>query len=241
MTLWKMRNKNLVIRLRNMNYEFAYVVYLDILGFKRYVYDSVNDTNKISKICDIQKYLLELKKDNRLSKKFTYFLSDSVFIVYPFKENDISTVFWEVAEIQAHLICEGFLIRGGINIGPCYYDENFLFGPVVNDCVEMESSLEKPCVCIDERLIEKYAINSEETSRNFLNLKDEIEDAYLYLKEDKGIRFISHLNDQQLLTNIKDVEISLKSLIEKYINSSDERIRSKYEWFLKQYSKLKNK
>ena len=91
----------------NNNYELCYVAYIDILGFANKVIESVNNKQTLNEIIDLQNYLTNINCSNGISIKKTYFVSDSFFFVFPFTKNEISSVIWEIADMQAHIIDMG--------------------------------------------------------------------------------------------------------------------------------------
>lgn len=214
----------------NNNYKLCYVAYIDILGFTNKVIESVNNVQTLNEIINLQNYLTDIKCKKGISDKKTYFVSDSFFFVFPFENNEISSVIWEIADMQAHIIDMGHLIRGAVTIGKTVYNEKFLFGPSVNEVVALEKKIEYPRVVLSNRLLEEYLINIKNTSFVFNDINDEISDLLDYLSYDKEYKWITHINKQDLTVDREDIKNKLLIMIEKEKNNIDERVKKKYIW-----------
>lgn len=217
-------------------YKLCYVVYIDILGFKNKVQESINDIQVLNEIIDLQNYLTNINCSNGISVKKTYFVSDSFFFVFPFDENEISSVIWEIADMQAHIINMEYLIRGAVTIGETVYNDKFLFGPSVNEVVALEKMIEYPRVVLSNHLLEEYLINIKNARFIYGEIDDEISDLLEYLSYDMEYKWISHINKQDLTIDKVDIKNKLLVMIEKGKHNDNERVRKKYIW-LEEYIK----
>lgn len=216
-------------------YEECYIVYFDILGFKNLVEESKLKKCKFDLILEFQDYILKIKDDKKITNKKIYFLSDSVFMIYSFAENPISSIIWELANIQAYFISKGFLIRGAITIGQVHHNDNNLFGPAVNEVAMIESKIEKPMLVLSQHFFEHYILNLEKMVFVYCNLTQEIKDFQEYLLQDDNYCWIAHINNQDLMIDREETKNSLRELIDSNINNPDEKVKEKYMWLRKIY------
>ncbi len=217
-----------------IGYKTCYVAYFDILGFKNLVFESEKDENKFNDICELQHYLLSIRPDG-VSKKSIYFLSDSFFAIFPLEENPISSVVWEIADIQANIINRGYLIRGAITIGKVFYDDNNFFGPAINEVVELEKIIKNPMVVLSSHFIEDYLLHMDKIIFVYDEVKEEIEDAIDYLKYDGKYKWVSHINNQDLTIEREEISNKLHELITYGIAHADENVKNKYIWLKAKY------
>ena len=218
----------------NIGYKNCYVAYFDILGFKNLVLESEQDQNKFNEILELQKYL-ETIHEKGVSQKQIYFLSDSFFAVFPLEKNPISSVIWELADIQANVITMGHLIRGAITIGKVYYNDNNLFGPAINEVVELEKTIKNPMVVLSSHFIEDYLLHMDGIISVYNDIKEEIEDVMDYLKYDEKYKWVSHINNQDLTIEREEISNKLHELITYGIAHADENVKNKYIWLKAKY------
>lgn len=210
-------------------YKTCYVAYFDILGFKNFVLESEKDEKKFNNIYELQQYLSSIRPDG-VTKKNIYFLSDSFFAIIPLEKNPISSVIWEIADIQANIISRGYLIRGAITIGKVFYDDNNFFGPAINEVVELEKTIKNPMIVLSSHFIEDYILYMDKIIFAYDELKDEIKDAMDYLKYDEKYKWVSHINNQDLTIDREKVKSKLYELVSEGMKCNEERVRNKYMW-----------
>lgn len=177
----------------------AYVCYLDILGFKK---DICNNWGKnpdlLDKILSIKKELMKFnvkgKDDLEYSDPGRYFpkvitMSDSFIFCYMFTYENYRKTFDPIIGLQNILpaisccwlaaIKNGYTIRGAIDIGEVYLDENDLIGPAFINAYKLESEVAK-----NSRII-----ISSEMNKLFCELANRNEDLFhatmsKYLRKD---------------------------------------------------------
>ena len=222
-------------------YQKAIVVYFDILGFKKSVYNSLSNSEEFKKLKDLFIIINEEKREhkNKATSKKVIFASDSIFYIYLLKNNDLPSIIWDISYIQAKIIDSGYLIRGGISFGDvCLIDDN-AFGPAINEAVALEKTAEGwPMIKFSNQFFFHYIENSK--NMNFFQsdgVEHDFEDAKTYLKRNLDYIWISHIqNDENdIMIPNEQTKTVLKQLIDKYKNNSDESISSKYIWLEKTY------
>lgn len=224
-------------------YQKAIVVYFDILGFKRSVYKSLSNSKEFKKLKDLFRIINKEKRKhkNKVTSKKVIFTSDSILYIYLIKNNDLPSIIWDIAYIQAKIIDSRYLIRGGISFGDVYLIDDNAFGPAINEAVALEKTAEGwPMIKFSHQFFLNYLENSK--NMNFFHpggIEDDIDDANSYLKRDLDSVWISHIqNDENdIMIPNEQTETVLKELIDEYKNNSDEKISSKYIWLEQTYFK----
>lgn len=167
----------------NTNYKSKYVAFLDLLGFKEIVRQSVWDQSTLNNINAALTYTSKVQHDNYhgimpmddLGKQVTAF-SDSIIISY-----DTSTpgggffVLMDLVFICNNLLAMGIPVRGGVTVGSLIHDTQKCFGPAMIDAYLMESKKAIfPRIIIDQEVL-KYDFsnpgeaNTVEYEADYLN------------------------------------------------------------------------
>lgn len=139
----------------------GYVCFLDVLGFSNDILINWENkaANPLDKILSIKKELpgfSELEQDDDDESHRTYAcrvstISDSVTICFGYNDNIIigdlvlglEAILANVAYIWSTFIVNGYTIRGSIDFGDIYWDENELIGPVLINAYRLEAKVAK--------------------------------------------------------------------------------------------------
>lgn len=160
-----------------IHYEERYCLFLDILGFKDIVEQSAQPDTKVKsanhpiggvyfslkKIASSLKYKAAvvgahgvMKPSSRVVTQF----SDSVVVSYKVDEADgLAAMLYDVLHLQMKLIQRGLLIRGAITKGALHHDQDFVFGPALNEAAELEKVAMYPRVIVDRDLLKNAGIS----------------------------------------------------------------------------------
>ncbi|MCL4322678.1 MAG: hypothetical protein M1273_08745 [Deltaproteobacteria bacterium] len=211
----------------NKEYDFAIIIFLDILGFKDII-------NKGKKPEEIEKYLepfkdMQLYLSEIIDIKFnhplkSYYFSDLLVISVPmgktnekFLENlnddergDVRLELSVILEflymfLLPHVAKYNVLIRGSITIGEIYLDinEKEVFGKGLIRAYELEKDFAiYPRVVIDPEVsskLYKFDVESAQKMQDLVSIDD-------------GIWFIDYLNPKQLLKFLKSKKIKKLAL-----------------------------
>lgn len=224
------------------NYALKYVAFLDLLGFKNMVYQSVGDQNVLNNINMALSYIGKMQHDNyngimpmvNLGKQVTAF-SDSIVISY-----DASMpgggfhVLMDLVFICNDLLGIGIPIRGGVTVGPLIHDIQKCFGPAMIDAYLMESQKALfPRIIINQNVIE-YDLSKPGRANTL-----EYEAKYLQeiIKQDPhdGLLFLDYMEQRNEFDSpeiyddyiLRTKEFIIKNL---YTYANDIKLRPKYEW-----------
>lgn len=162
-----------------LRYEERFCLFLDILGFKKKVEKSVQSAASMASIAghsSVGEIFFSLKKiaeslkyraavvgsdggmspSSRLVTQF----SDSVVVSYLVTEvGGLADILYDVLNLQVKLIQFGVLVRGAITKGLLHHDPDFVFGPALNEAVELEKLAMYPRVIVDGALLASEGIS----------------------------------------------------------------------------------
>jgi hypothetical protein len=146
-------------------------MFLDILGFKQVVEDSVRQASRaatrrreaagiyfsLKNIAQSLHYKPAVVRKSgevvRSSRKVTQF-SDAVVVSYLAREaGGLSDMLYDVLHLHLQLVRRGLLVRGAITKGLLHHDDDFVFGPALNEAAELEKVAMYPRVIVDRDLL----------------------------------------------------------------------------------------
>lgn len=247
-----------------MNYEKRIVVYLDILGFKELIDETVDETGSdddsgILKITGLYELIyqtwdlpsavttsdpkypkLSLAKENAEKGKIVTIFSDSIVISFP--QTARGEIFWTLMEIRLLLLelaNRGIFCRGAVSVGKLIHTNKVVFGPALVEAYTLESKKAVfPRILIAESIFEV----AKEPFARVHDTEDELEFIFdLVNKDEDGYFYIDYLDKVQ--GEIDDSEFGycdyLLSVREKIINglsNPDIRVREKYSWLQKKFN-----
>lgn len=147
------------------HYENRIVLFLDILGFQKIIYNTViKGEDKNDRIEKLYKSLLLIKEEvsrNKGTSKVVTQFSDS--IVVSFKEDDsreFITFFRGILFLLIKLIRQDIVCRGAISYGKLIHNNEIVFGPALNEAylTESEAAL-YPRVILDKSIVDTLRNN----------------------------------------------------------------------------------
>jgi hypothetical protein len=224
------RNKNIEfyptsLRDLGVNYQKAFVTFIDILGFRQIVCEKLS--SEINSILDLMNFVVNLPQRRSPPYDDTKYLpmvlqfSDSIIRIQPVDEIDIETfIYEEICSLiiaQGNLVCKGFLVRGALTYGDICVHKNRILGPAFNKAYFLESSIAiYPRIIVDELLCK---MNGETLKRDF--------DGQWY------IDYLPHLYDAERDSNITGIDVllahrdSLIQLVETAKEKNDSKVLCK--------------
>ncbi|REE07626.1 hypothetical protein DFQ09_1176 [Winogradskyella pacifica] len=211
-----------------MNYENRICCFIDILGFKQHLNQTINSAGEdnIEKIKSIQS-ILNLSKsitsDTGLSKsKIVTHFSDSIVISYKYdEESQLFSTLLNLLYVSMELANKGFLTRGGVAIGKLIHTDEVVFGPALVDAYNIESKLSKyPRIIVDKNVIENgLQYHSENHTKE--EEKEYVMD--IVTEDNDGHYYIDYV--QKSSSEFDDLEYDLY----RYINNLKENFFSNYD------------
>lgn len=231
------------------NYENRIVLFLDILGFKKIIEDSMDKENEYaSKTSFLIQTLHEMIKVAELTsmdttKNVTQF-SDS--IVISFKEDDskeIPKLFHNLCRLISNLLAREILCRGAISYGKLYHKENLIFGPALVDAYETESQAALyPRIILDKSVLDIMGFHySLKNTHNYRKIRFE-SDIESYLKKDTDDKFyIDYFAGSMMFYEgeaMFSVYGSLRKMIINGMRFKNPSINIKYCWMKNKYNML---
>lgn len=248
-----------------IEYEDYYCAFIDVLGFSNLLREGKN----AGKLEDYFQVVSEAKSNLKSGKVFTIALSDSIILLSKRnKDKELETLKYFLLVIQI-LQCRlndcGIWIRGGISLGPIYFNknENIVVGEGFLRAIEMEKLAKFPRVILDTLIVSQLGFSSIRnaiTSINDFDMGDEFsnfaKDALFdYTKNDpdnsrdlvNDIPLFVDFGAQWEIKLIDDIVPQIFSHVDKALSSKVE-FYEKYAWLanyaaskaMTLYSKYKN-
>lgn len=222
----------------NVNYNLRYVAFLDLLGFKNMVNQSVENQTILNNINRALNYIGGIQHDNYngimsmvdLGKQVTVF-SDSYDALMP---GGGFHVLMDLVYICNDLLGIGIPVRGGVTVGPLIHDELKCYGPAMVEAYMMESQR-----AADPRIIINQNVLEHDLSRPGGANTIEYEAEYLMgiVKKDPhdGLIFLDYMkqcNEFDEPAVYDDYILRTREFIIRNLNiyANDRRLCSKYEW-----------
>ncbi len=225
---------------KKYKYEERIVVFLDILGFKEFIENTLVG-NQIENVSRARKMFFNIRDNFDMDEKHwkvskslkTIQFSDSIIITFKVTEED--QVFYSLEDIQIlliELVKFGLLVRGAIVKGKVYHDERIVFGPGIVDAVMKEKAAKFPRVILDREIIQT-AVKYKGKHQTFRSVIQSL--SGIINKDEDGIYYIDYLEKVEDIFDepYEDYYLylsDLRKLIIKYLKSDDKSIRRKYEW-----------
>lgn len=223
-----------------MNYQERICCFIDILGFKKHIDETINESGednlkKIESIKHILKLSKKITNNSGFSKSkvITYF-SDSIVISYKYDEP--SQLFYTILDllyVSFELANKGYLTRGGVAVGKLLHTSKYIFGPALVEAYNLESKNAKfPRIIISEEVI-KLGVKYR---KDYHSEKDESEYLMNILTlDDDGYYFIDYISKAS--SEFDDLEYDLffyiqniqKKFFSNYNNETIE-IKEKLDW-----------
>ena len=140
----------------------GYVCYLDVLGFSHDILNHWNDSKKnpLETILKIKKNLpiinpgetsINMRDEKRVYISRVKSISDSIIISFGLDDKHIvgdrmlglCSIMGNIKHIWSSLINEGYTVRGAIDYGDIYWDEEEIIGPTFINAYRLETNVAK--------------------------------------------------------------------------------------------------
>lgn len=237
-----------MVAIINVNYNIRYVAFLDLMGFKNLVFDSVGNHYVLDNINRALDYICYLQNDNYhgkipmvdLGRQVTVF-SDSIVISYDTAmPGGGFHVLMDLVYICNDLLGIGIPVRGGVTVGELIHDERKCFGPAMIEAYMLESDVAKfPRIIIEPKVLQYDLFNPGQANTI------EYEEKYLIglVKRDlyDGKIFLDYLKQYNEFDEIEvynDYIFRTRKFIIENLNryKSEAGIYEKYDWLKGYYN-----
>ena len=243
-----------------MKYDNRLVAFIDILGFKELLKDTVSKDDKdnekaidqlieayrsIRDIWDLDKNLPEFSSSRQDSKKVSIFSDCLVVSVLIEQESEVFYTLLELKWLIMRLVDLGMLCRGAISLGKFIHTEEYLFGPALVEAYILESKAAVyPRVILDNTVIDaagkhRNPGHSVTTEKNYVrSLLEQDSDGMFYIDYfHKAYQELDepHYDFPQYIHNI--AEIIRKGLMGS-THPSKADIKVKYSWMRERYNTM---
>jgi hypothetical protein len=245
-------------------YEEKYVVFIDILGFKNIIKDTVADKRFYEKIYEIltraylEKPLRHLFYEDKNSKNQgvyrtvndneiktgVYTFSDSILITGEIEKHTLLDIFTKINRLVGHFLDLGIFCRGGFTKGLIRDDLQVAFGPAVIDAYIIENTKAIfPRIVIDNKVIQDIndiKINRYEYIPMSFICPEMIFDGNQYYYDILNIvpNWIVHDDNCWRSPTWEEWMKRVRSNIIKNLENSEEKTLEKYIWFSKYFNEI---
>lgn len=230
-----------------MEYEQRVCCFLDILGFKEHIEETINNgkdnylkIQEIQKIISfIQELIYDLENGTSQSKMVTHF-SDSVVISFRIEEkSEIISTLVTLLYVAFECANKGFFIRGGVSFGKLIHTNTMVFGPALNEAYLLESKKAIfPRIIMNKEIL-KYALKyrkelhtKESLGKSLQSLVVKDEDGEFYIEYMKNA--VRQLSDPEY--DLLEYINNLQRFISRGLNHKSDNVVRKYEWLKKKYN-----
>lgn len=238
----------------NQDYEDRYCLFLDILGFKSHVDETVkvrkNEStmtfaklkaalDQISEGVHYRDSVEVSGKVRATSRRVTQF-SDSVIVSYLRNEpygTGVTSILMDVHNLQLALLQRGILLRGAITAGLLHHDEKLVFGPALNEAVALEQLANYPRVILDGEILDEAGLKraaSASLSRTISSMVAEDFDGLFYIDY-----FNVHPDDfNEDWDDVRYYLEKLRAVVKGLSNKKDPSMKVKHSWLRTKFNSM---
>lgn len=191
-----------------------------------------------------------------------YSFSDCAYIIYYYKDgieetrkidiNLIHICLFNTSISILKIINAGFLVRGGVAFGECYFDDLGFFGPAIENAYLQESKYAKyPRIFIEEKIGKELYESDRKNQSDEINDKIFTSKPYLILRDDDGyyLNIFYELERNTILDfgeiqmSLDDIKLKINEKITKdeLKYSENKNILSKLKWMQRFAKNAENK
>jgi hypothetical protein len=120
------------------DYREKYVVFLDLLGFRKLIKKIGNDVSERSRVVEALKLVRDTICENpAIDLQFTYF-SDCIVVSAERSPHALWEIFQSVELLTFNLLQYDVLVRGGLTVGAIHHSKDFIFGTAMIEAYDIE-------------------------------------------------------------------------------------------------------
>jgi len=237
-----------------MEYSNRFIAFLDILGFKSIIEQTITDKKVYKNVLNTLNYISEVRRENYkgflseygILKEVSVF-SDSIVISYSYDiKGGLFYILMDLVFICFDLTANGMFVRGGVTYGELYHKESVCFGPAMIRAYKLESKQAVyPRIIVDRDALQKgikyhASANTPQQEKEYLQkllCKDE-KDQYYFLDFLSQYQEFDEPEDEYLDFLLKVKEHTKQRLLG---HKDSIKIYQKYHWFAKYYNTSVNR
>jgi len=227
-----------------MKYENRIVLFIDILGFRSIIKQTIDqfDNDIENKITSLYETLIIVSKAISLTnyKKSKIVTQFSDLLVISFLAEDKSLIFElleDIKDLIVLLVDRGIIFRGAISYGKLIHDDEIIFGPALIHAYYTESTAALyPRVILDKSLImigeiEDFAFDGRNIEADYI---------YKFIRKDTDEKFYIDYFDSALFSakDANEYLNNLKSIIEDGLKSTSPSLEVKYGWMQNKFNNM---
>ena len=212
------------------------IVFVDILGFKDKVKESVFPREQFDRINKALRRIHKIKEYN-YSKSFmnrqgdgfevTTF-SDNAVISCPACNDNLFFLTLELIHLQLDLVPLGILLRGGITIGDLYHDRDVVFGSAMNEAYYIETKVAVyPRIVIRKSALDQCFANvaNDEELIGYMKslIRRDLDDMWF-------IDFLKQSSEMDEPADYYEWLLLMRDCIFKGLTNEDLSVQMKYQW-----------
>lgn len=235
------------------SYEDRFCLFLDILGFRDLVNDSVkvNTTERnvqaseiffsLNEIADTLNYgnVMFMSKGKLVesTRKVSQF-SDSIVVSYSTQEvSGLVDILYDVLLLQLVLVRRGLLVRGSVTRGQLYHESDFVFGPALNEAVELEKLAMYPRVVIDQDLL---------VGADLIGPRVKRAPSGLFARDLDGLFYVDYFNVlpeyfNESWSEMVEYLLSLRNVVKSLSRKKVLSVKMKHSWMREKYNHVAEK
>jgi len=235
-------------------YQDRFVAFLDIMGFKNYVYTTLDKNENLNMIHKVLSYIeAERQRNENIDDTFSLkdlgfeisFFSDSIVMSWSLDyKGNLFNLLLDIIHYQIPLANCGFFLRGGIAYGKLYHSGQVVFGPALIEAYQLESQIAHyPRVIFNQEII-RPALDTTPPQNT---PKDELDYIHNLIKETEMdgfyyVDFISQRGEFDFQEEYLEFLKHIKGCIEKELLTNLKRpdILQKYAWLKTYYISVIN-
>jgi hypothetical protein len=158
------------------------------------------------------------------------YISDCIILSAPLFSDDmlqyngLEIISMRISQLTHRFLDAGYLIRGGVSIGPVWHTDNNIIGPAYQEAYKLEENGYEPCVKLSPTAHETWLRHSQTDNRMCLMHDDKfivngLHDAYMpRAYKSQGISNTFNEYAATASQNINNLEL-------------DPKVKEKWEWF----------
>ena len=232
----------------HQKYEDRLVAFIDVLGFSDMVNHSVEDTNNLRRLTaalnSLYERIWQWEADGIYSSfAFTQF-SDSIVISALAGTTDSFEMLQQLLSGVVELVDEyEIFVRGGITRGQLIHDKEMVVGPAMVEAYHLESKEAiSPRIIIAKDLKEQIETDLVEFLQSYTTLTEVPGFNNLFKTDEDGWCYLDYVNpDENYYEYGKEDHLNaLERLVQKNLQTADERVKEKYLWLQKKIDESKN-